>query len=493
MSFDPNGKMLKVVKNFPRAVSQDEIDLSDFCICLDCRAGHCNEHATYTRFKRHLNLRNTSAALVRKAMKAEKKHQGLAILSNLPPELACDIALHLPIQELHRLSTCPPFQPFWAAHEAYLIRHLLAEYAAEAKLYPLAAIFGTAAANNMTAHQRILYFESMRACTDAVVAHFTTTLSLPPDMSTRLRVAVQHLWRVFGLGGNDSALPTGDERRRRGMIPPPPGMTTRRQAAVTRFCALPQALRQDICALLFEELGAYFECVHPVWKRMAKPADDKINATVSPWAWAGVSDNVVAQMRRCGVWRASLAYYALENVRVAMRGMYAKAAAASANSVELDAKAVEVVLRQARRDDAGFSMDHETANFSFDHIDTYIGDIIFESKSMKQKWIFPDPWTYSISLGFSQRREFLLYPPRGHTHRDLYVEMSMAKYMPDGMALDIARSTQNVIHGGYGHARRNTWQFRRDQEDNDWLANPTDHMMAWLMNCAFPLRPQDYE
>lgn len=260
---------------------------------------------------------------------------------------------------------------------------------------------------------------------------------------------------------------------------------------MTHFCALPQALRKDVCALLFEELGPYFERVHPAWKRMAKPADDTLNATVSPWASAGVADSVVAQMRRCGVWRASLAYYALENVRVAMRGIYAKAAA-GAPSVELDAKAVGAVLRKARRDDAGFSTDG-VENVSFDHIDTYLGDIIFEDSNMKQKWIFPDPWTYSIALGFSQRREFLLYPPRGHAYRDLYIELSMAKHMPDGWALDVARSTQNVMHGGYGHARCNTWQFRRDSEDNDWLANPTDHMMAWLMSCAFPLRPEDYE
>lgn len=490
MAFDPNAKMLDVVKRFPRAVSQDEIDLSNFCLCLDCRAGHCIQHGKHTRFKR-LNLNNTSAVF-REATKAGKKHQGLAILSNLPPELACAIALDLPIQELHHLSTSPPFQPFWTAHSAYLTRHLLAQYAAEAALYPLPAIFGATTANRMTEPQRLLYFESMRACTDAVTAHFTTTLSLPPDTSARLCVAVSHLWRVFGLGASDSALPTGDERRQPGMTPPPAGTTTRRQAGVTRFCALPQALRKDVCSLLFEELGPYFECVHPMWKRMAKPADDRFNATVSPWARAGVSDNVAAQMRRCGVWRASLAYYALENVRVAMRGIYAKAAA-GAPSVELDAKAVGAVLRKARRDDEGFSTDSVHDDWSWDHIDTYLADIMFEDSNMKQKWIFPDAWTYSIGLGFSQRREFLLYPPRGHAHRDLYVELSMAKHMPDGMALDIARSTQNVMHGGYGHCRRHTWQFRRDHEDNDWLANPTDEMLAWLMHCAFPLRPEDYE
>lgn len=178
MAFDPNRKMLNIVKRFPRAISQDKIDLSDFCLCLDCRAGLCNQHDTHTLFSKRLNLSN----IMREAMKAEKKHQGLAILSNLPPELACEVALHLPIQELHRLSTSPPFQPFWTAHAAYLARHLLAQYAPEAKLYPLTLIFGAAAADNMTAHQRILYFESMRACTDAVAAHFTTTLSLPPSL-----------------------------------------------------------------------------------------------------------------------------------------------------------------------------------------------------------------------------------------------------------------------------------------------------------------------
>lgn len=406
----------------PTAVPQNEIILSDFNFCFSCRTGACPKHEGPT------TISNSSHA--EEQQKQESTRQGVSVLAQLPVELACQVALSLPSQAFFSIRHIPSLEAFWAANAAYLVREKAAQYAAEAQFFP-ADLFTGAGGSVLAPHQQLLYLEVIRTCTAAVTDYFTTALGLPAGLSARLHAAVLRLWRVVGVSRRSSA-------------------ARMRQEAMNDFCSLPQAERADIFALFAEHVSS-----------------SEMHDIVASGAWAHV-----------------LGYLALENIRAAMRGSLALAAA---GCNDVDAAAVADAVDEMRLGTPLWAV------WDPDRWDAQPG-LPFA------RHVCTDVWAYYLSVDENDPNgDIFLYVPDGHgagheqTYRDDYIAFGLARRLPDGWAIDTRRFydafgegirfSRNAVGGEVGTWFTTYYKFDEQHASDDENAQ----LMQALMGCAFQL------
>lgn len=284
--------------------SQDEICLTGFNFCLDCRAGSCTRHGIV-------------GTTVSEADR-ESTRQALELIGWLPPELKILVACQLDVATLFSIKHAPAFrEPLWdnPRNRSTILRKVLERFSLEGAAFPQSFLQDSTVAREIldgaiipdsdrrlsTLPHYLLFLEVFHKATNAV-AEFLAEELLPADFRSChfiLRAILMPFWRLFGVKTASTAAETEAAAHEQSIH--------RKQEVIDYYMALPPDARDSLVRNILS-LGRLYQERHPL---------DLVARGVDP--------GLAAEIMEQSVIGTVAAYFMIEYLRAGMQAVFKQA------------------------------------------------------------------------------------------------------------------------------------------------------------------------